>query len=219
VKPPVSEHAISLAGSGTAETGEAFSDVLERRRSLREPGTRPITLAQLGEFLFRSVGIRRQFVVNGQELLLRPYPSGGAIHELEFYIAVHRCEGLEAGFYHYHAGEHSLYRLPGDREKLDALMNTALISWGGMYPLPDLFLTIAARLPRLAWKYESMAYRVILLNAGAALQTMYLVATAMGLAPCAVGNGDPALFRDLTGIDPMEETSVAEFVLSSLDSA
>lgn len=43
---------------------------------------------------------------------------------------------------------------------------------------------------------------------------MYLVATAMGLAPCALGNGDPALFAAASGIDALEETSVAEFALS-----
>ncbi len=77
-----------------------------------------------------------------------------------------------------------------------------------------MFLTIAARVPRVAWKYEGNAYRVVLLDAGVMLEMMYLVATAMGLAPCAVGNGDPALFAALTDCDPFEETSVAEFALS-----
>jgi len=215
VKPPLSPQGIPLNKPTSKETETGFQDVLERRRSRREPGPRPITLAKLGEFLYRSVAIRQRFAGGPQELLLRPYPSGGAIHELEFYIAVHQCEGLETGLYHYHAEEHALYRLRSDEGRLRELIGTALISWGGAYPTPNLFVTIAARLPRLAWKYEGMAYRIILLNAGAALQTMYLVATAMGLAPCAVGNGDPGLFRALTGIDPMEETSVAEFALSS----
>jgi SagB-type dehydrogenase family enzyme len=75
-------------------------------------------------------------------------------------------------------------------------------------------LTLAARVPRTAWKYERQAYRTVLLDAGAMIGTMYLAATAMGLAPCAIGNGDPALFARLTGLDPFEETSVAEFALS-----
>jgi SagB-type dehydrogenase family enzyme len=215
VKQPLSTHAIPLSKPARLDADPGFQDVLERRRSIREPDSRPIALAQLSEFLYRSVAIRQRFGGGDQELLLRPYPSGGAIHELEFYIAVHRCEGLDAGFYHYHAEEHALYRLPSEESHVSTMIGTALLSWGGKYPTPNLFFTIAARLPRLAWKYQSMAYRITLLNAGTALQTMYLAATAMGLAPCAVGNGDPALFRALTGIDPMEETSVAEFALSS----
>jgi len=215
VKDPMSTLAQPLVRPEAPHDTAGFQGVLERRRSRRDPGPVPITLSQLGEFLHRAVGIRQRIAGDPQELLLRPYPSGGAIHELEFYVAVHQCDGLEPGFYHYHAGEHALYRLPAAEAQVKQMIAMALTSWGGAYPAPNLFLTIAARLPRLAWKYQSMAYRIVLLNAGAALQTMYLVATDMGLAPCAVGNGDPALFQAITGIDPMEETSVAEFALSS----
>ena len=46
------------------------------------------------------------------------------------------------------------------------------------------------------------------------MQTLYLVATALGLAPCANGTGDSALFEALTGLSPFEETAIAEFALS-----
>ena len=215
VKPPLPAEPIPLTADTPAQPEPRFFEVLERRRSIREPGPQPITIEQLGAFLHRSVAIRRQTQEGGMEILFRPYPSGGAIHELEFYLAVHQCRGLARGFYHYHAANHALYAIPAEENLLNAVIGTALISWGGRFPAPNVFFTIAARLPRIAWKYEGMAYRTILLNAGAALQTMYLAATALGLAPCAVGNGDPSLFRAITGLDPMEETSVAEFALSS----
>ena len=103
IKPPMSDCAIPLTRPPAPEAGPGFHEVLESRRSIRDPGVRPITLVQLSEFLFRSVGIRKRIAGGPQEVLLRPYPSGGAIHELEYYIAVHQCDGLEAGFYHYHA--------------------------------------------------------------------------------------------------------------------
>ncbi len=37
---------------------------------------------------------------------------------------------------------------------------------------------------------------------------MYLVATAMGLAPCAIGGGDADLFARAAGTDYYAETSV-----------
>jgi hypothetical protein len=46
-------------------------------------------------------------------------------------------------------------------------------------------------------------------------QTMYLAATAMGLAPCAVGGGDADLFVRAAGTDYCTETSVGEFILGS----
>jgi SagB-type dehydrogenase family enzyme len=52
-------------------------------------------------------------------------------------------------------------------------------------------------------------------NLGALYATMYLVATAMGLAPCALGGGDSELFSAVAGVDPCEEPAVGEFVLGT----
>jgi hypothetical protein len=43
---------------------------------------------------------------------------------------------------------------------------------------------------------------------------MYLVATALGLAPCAIGAGDTQLFAQASGLDFTRESSVGEFALS-----
>jgi hypothetical protein len=44
---------------------------------------------------------------------------------------------------------------------------------------------------------------------------MYLVATAMDLAPCALGVGDSDRFTKLSGSSYLKETSVGEFALGS----
>ncbi len=44
---------------------------------------------------------------------------------------------------------------------------------------------------------------------------MYLVATALGLAPCALGAGNSDTFAEAVGIDYFAETSVGDFMLSS----
>jgi SagB-type dehydrogenase family enzyme len=80
---------------------------------------------------------------------------------------------------------------------------------------PQVLLVIAARFQRMQLKYQSMTYSVILKNVGALYQTMYLVATAMGLAPCALGGGHSDLFAQAAGLSYLEETSVGEFLLGS----
>lgn len=60
-----------------------------------------------------------------------------------------------------------------------------------------------------------MAYAATLKHVGILYQTMYLAATAMGLAPCAVGTGNADLFAEATGLDYYAETSVGEFLLGS----
>jgi SagB-type dehydrogenase family enzyme len=65
------------------------------------------------------------------------------------------------------------------------------------------------------WTYEEMPYAAILKHVGVLYQTMYLVATAMGLAACGLGAGEATAFADATGADPLVEGSVGEFILGS----
>jgi SagB-type dehydrogenase family enzyme len=81
---------------------------------------------------------------------------------------------------------------------------------------PDVLLCIAARFGRVNWKYESIAYSLILKNVGVLMQTLYLAATALRLAPCALGCGNSQDFLLATGSRPFEEESVGEFALGSL---
>jgi SagB-type dehydrogenase family enzyme len=76
-------------------------------------------------------------------------------------------------------------------------------------------LVFTARFDRINRRYEGNAYALILQEVGALYQTMYLVATAMGLAPCAVGGGNADAFARVIGADPLEEASVGAFVVGS----
>jgi SagB-type dehydrogenase family enzyme len=80
---------------------------------------------------------------------------------------------------------------------------------------PQVYFAITARFQRVQWKYESMVYALILKHVGVLYQTMYLVATAMGLAPCALGGGNSDLFALAAGLDYYAETTVGEFVLGT----
>ena len=46
------------------------------------------------------------------------------------------------------------------------------------------------------------------------MEALYLVATDLGLSPCAVGTASSALFEQVTGLPPWEETAIAEFTVS-----
>jgi len=60
-------------------TDPSLHEVMERRRSVREHAEDPMTIEQLGEFLWRTA--RYQLIVPGAEtdVALRPTPSGGAL--------------------------------------------------------------------------------------------------------------------------------------------
>jgi SagB-type dehydrogenase family enzyme len=138
-----------------------------------------------------------------------------ASYELEFYAAVNLCPNLELGLYHYDSLGHRLGRLCGRTAELESLFRDAAESTA--IPKTDLqvLLVLAARFPRLMWKYESIAYALTLKHVGVVFQTMYLAATAMGLGACAVGGGDADVFAKAAGTDYCAETSVGEFILGS----
>jgi SagB-type dehydrogenase family enzyme len=198
--------------------------VQAQRRSIREfDGTRPITDRQLGEFLFRVGRVtacqeREVATPHGpvrQDFAARPYPAGGGLYELELYAAIQACDRLDPGLYHYDPAGHRLVRLPGRAPEVAGLIRDAAESVAVPPDTIQVLLIVAARFPRVAWKYESIAYALTLKHVGVLYQTMYLAATAMGLAPCAVGGGDADLFARAVGIDYYAETSVGEFLLGS----
>ena len=96
----------------------------------------------------------------------------------------------------------------------EALLDQASATLGGA-GRPQVVLVVTARFQRLSWKYRSMVYALVLKHVGVLYQTLYLVATDMGLAPCAMGGGDSDLFAEASGLDPLIEASVGEFALGS----
>jgi len=127
------------------------------------------------------------------------------------YIAVARCAGLGPGLLHYRADRHQLARVAEDGPDVRALVAEAAAA--ARAENVQLLLILAARFRRLSWKYESIAYATALKNVGVLLQTFYLVATAMGLAGCAIGGGNADTFSRAAGTRYVEESSVGEFLL------
>jgi len=219
-KAPMSDRVVHLQAPDLArlsDTDVPLTRVLEARRSVRTYGKRPITAAQLGEFLFRVARIKDRIPADAEdqpyEVTRRPYPSGGACYPFELYLVVTRCDELQPGSYHYDPASHRLEELSGQSADAERLVGATIAATGG--DAPDVLIIIAARFGRVTWKYRSIAYATVLKDLGALLQTMYLVATAMGLAPCAIGAGDSESFARVTGLPFAEEGSVGEFALGS----
>jgi SagB-type dehydrogenase family enzyme len=79
--------------------------------------------------------------------------------------------------------------------------------------LPQIVITITARFGRVGWKYSSLAYSLILKDVGVLMQTLYLMATDMGLGGCAIGSTNIDLFEKMTGIKFHIEGPVGVFAL------
>ncbi|MEG4274276.1 MULTISPECIES: SagB family peptide dehydrogenase [unclassified Microcoleus] len=196
------------------QTDRPFTAILESRKSIRQHGEKPITAEQLGEFLYRSARLREIVPRDNMDCSNRPYPTGGACYDLEIYTAISRCENIEAGLYYYAPQEHQLCKISGKTKQVEALLKSAGLSVQ-IEVEPQILILLSSRFSRVTWGYESMAYSLILKHVGVLYQTMYLVATAMNLAPSGVGGGNSELFAAAAGCDYFAESSVGEFILGS----
>jgi SagB-type dehydrogenase family enzyme len=189
---------------------------IEERTSVRKhDDDAPIDAERLGELLYRTSRVKG--TVDHDEhgsFALRPYPNGGALYELEVYPVVRLCAGVPAGVHRYDGVRHALVPISEPGPFSEGLIQHARVA-ALMDTPPQVLLVIAARFDRVSWKYEGMPYALTLKHVGVLYQTLYLAATAMGLAPCGLGGGDSDLFARAAGLQYEAETSVGEFILGS----
>jgi SagB-type dehydrogenase family enzyme len=211
----------SAADAAPPADPSGLAKLLRQRHSTRAfDRGRPITLAELARFLDATARVQAQGKSNldlgegGPEIehAARPYPSGGGSWELELYLAVDTCDRLARGFYHYDAGDHALVPIAAGTNELDALLGGAQFAMDAP-AAPQILIVIAARFGRVAWKYSSLAYALILKDVGVLLQTFYLMATDMGLGGCAIGTANIDLFAKLSGLEVHVEGPVGQFAL------
>jgi len=229
VRPRWPGKAIDLGKSAAAALQEPspLARLLRERHSTRDFDDRnPITLAELSRFLDGAARVQSKWKspvdVGGDgpevEYAARPYPSGGSAYELELYLAVANCEGLPRGFYHYDADRHALVPIGAGTAELGALFASAEFAMDAP-AAPQILITIAARFDRVAWKYSSIAYSLVLKDVGVLIQTLYLMATDLQLGGCAIGSINIDLFAKITGIEFHIEGPVCQFALGRASTA
>lgn len=162
----------------------ALTELLESDHFCPDFSTKDFTVEQLGELLYRSARVRGPgppHLPHGMshEASQRPYFSIACLYELEVYLTVERCAGLDRGAYHYDPDGHALTLVTDAEPDLAAQLDTAMIAAGCMLR-PSAMLTVAARMDRTA-VLGGAAYATTLMHVGALQQTVSLVATAMGL--------------------------------------
>ena len=205
------------------EAPSPAAKLLRERHSVRSfDDQRPITLVELSRFLDTSARVKSEWSsrlnLGGDDdgpmlaYTARPYPSGGSSYELELYLAVDKCDGLPRGFYHYDARAHALVPIPVRGDELDAQLRAAQMAMGAD-AVPQILITMAARFGRISWKYSSIAYALVLKDVGVLMQTLYLMATDMGLGGCAIGSTNIDLFAKMTGLELHVEGAVGQFAL------
>ncbi len=197
---------------------------MEVRRSVRRYAEGPITAEQIGDLLYRTARVRSLITAapggqdppdvpaSGTPYSNRPYPSGGACYELELYLTVASCTGLANGVYHYDPLGHRLEPVSADRAAADELLSAACMTAALDSPA-QVLISMTARFRRLSWRYEGLAYRLVLMHVGVLMQNLYLVCAAMGLAPCALDAVDIDVAARAFGADWRTEPCIGQFLV------
>ena len=209
---PWSAGALPLYRPAVLSRDMSLFEAMETRRSVRSYSPTPLFAWELGEFLFRTMRVRRHVSQGGFEMAARPYPNGGGIYEQELYVTIEACADLPRGFYYYDPLAHALCPIGPPDADMAMLVEEAVTATAGL-GRPQILFTIASRFGAFNWKYSSMAYAAQLKNVGVIYQTMYLVATAMGLGGCGLGLGNADRFARMTGLDYESEGSIGEFMI------
>jgi len=197
------------------DLGIELSDALRSRRSVREYSPGPLELEQLGSLLHHAARVEtRQHDDELGELAFRPFASAGARSELELYVLVNDVRGLRPGPHYYDAREDRLVQVRGvdvPQAELNASVATAMGGTGGRDP--QVALIVAAAVPRIFWKYGRLGLSLIYQDLGCLYQALYLVATALGLAPCAIGGGCSVEHARWLGLDPFLKPALGCFAV------
>ncbi len=174
----------AIALPAAAKKGSmSLEEALQRRRSVRSFGARPLTQAEIGQLLWAAQGI-----TNARGF--RTAPSAGALYPLEVYVATKK------GVFRYEPRDHRLRRTRKDdvRRKIHA----AALRQNAVRDAPALFV-ITAVYERTARKYGGRAERYVRIEAGHAGQNLLLQAVALGLGAVPIGAFDDEGVRRCLG--------------------
>lgn len=200
---------IALARWQVAST-QGFREVLLRRRTVRSFSRRPMTLDVLATFLGDAAAAH-----DGR----RATPTATR-YSLVSYVVCYRVAGLEEGVYEHDPDSHSLrWVTPLGREGARLLRRTSRGMGGPTRSptrgqgKPSVVIVSTALFGRALPEFRRIGYHLILREAGAQLQTFYLVAASLGLAPCVLGAWEGKRLDAWLGLDGVHEGVVGVFAL------
>ena len=192
-----------------------------RHRSLIRPPSgrnfkpQGIPLAELGRLLWLSYGAYPDDAtpesagVGGRR---RPVASGGGLYPLEVYVIASLDGTGDKGLYHYNVHRHGLDEVratvsPDDLRRLG--------NQGDLLLAAPVIVLIAGLFWRSRFKYQLLGYRFTLLEAGALLQQLTLVANELGLSALPFAGIFDDAVEELCELDGVDESFLCSMLLGA----
>lgn len=167
----------------------SIEETLNKRRSVRDYKTGPLSLQQVSQLLWSA---------SGKNLYRRTAPSAGAAYPLEIYLVVGEVEGLKPGIYHYSPSRHSLEMTKG--HDVRSRLSRAALGQGMVEEAP-VNIIIAADYGRTTGHYGQRGNRYVQMEVGHVGQNVSLQAIALSLGTVMIGAFGDKEVKELLGID------------------
>ena len=178
-----------------------ITNIFEDRKSYRKYTEKSLALEELSYLLWATQGVKK--ITANNYSTMRTVPSAGARHPFETYLVVNKVEGLKKGVYRYLPIEHKLIFLFDD-ENLEAKVTDMAL--GQSFVGNSAVTFIWSCIPyRGEWRYNVLAHKNMLLDAGHVCQNLYLACEAMECGTCAIGAYDQFSIDKFLRIDGEDE--------------
>lgn len=203
VEPMPFGDALALPDPSRALPQASLAAAIVRRRSRRALADAPVALDQLSTLLFLTYGVTGPNESDGSPA--RAAPSAGGRYPLELFVAARRVDGLAPGLWHYRPDLHALEPVRGepvDDDLAHAFFGQEVVARAAFVVL------VGAVMRRTLAKYQDRGYRLVLLDAGHAMQNLMLGAAAMGLSGVGLGGFLDDALGDLCGLNGLDENVV-----------
>ena len=213
----VSESAVALSHPDESFfLDESLPSVLLKRRSVRAFADEPVSGKVFSNLLYFSFGINGHYNETKEHTRMNLYafPTAGGICSLMFYVVVLNVDGIANGIYLYNPIRHCLNIIRKNfiydeySNLTTSLSLTANVAFS---------IHIVGDMKYTGYKYGNRGYRFMHLEAGHAVQNIYLTSTGMSLGAIASGGFlDNAFFKFLN-IDCEQKFLIYEVFVGTPD--
>lgn len=169
--------------------------VLKNRKSIREFNGEPISVSLLSTLLYYSFGCKE--VEREGDFLSYFYPVAGGFNSLRVFVRINSVSGIKNDIYLYNPKQHTL-------EPMNKEIKNDYDKITGSYEIAkkcNISLHIAGDMKFIGYKYGERAYRFMNLEAGHAVQNVYLVSAALDIGCVASGGFLDSEFFDYYSIN------------------
>jgi len=191
----------------TPHLGMSIEDTIKQRRSIRHYSHEKMTFNDVSKLLYFANGVTKKNPLFGN---FRAAPSAGALYPIEIYFVSNGIPDLADGLYWFNVDNNSIVI----KRKGVFADQIAKFCYGQRFiSQAETIFFMNAVWERTTRRYGERGRKYVLLDAGHIAQNFYLEATALGLAPCAIGAFNDNQINNFLEIDGKKESCIYIMVI------